>query len=194
MPETTPGKKAAIFKARDYPPSSFVLPKDARSRKGKRLARDRRTLFLTLASFGEIAWPGVARLAKLCGFSRAKTFELLADLKQLGCVVDTVDAQGRRYYGAHGTRVRQVQPGALDGPGSSYWLPVKDVLTSEGKPLMVRFHNRPVQNSDPGVQDTNPGVQNSDPGVQNSETQESRIGIQESSVCVGHKRTSERKS
>jgi hypothetical protein len=95
-----------------------------------------------ITTYGKRAYPSVKTLETAMGWSRAKTFRVLDDLKVLGCLLDATDAKGRKYTGEHGSRVRSVDTDALPAPGSSRWLAVKDVLTSDGSPLLVRFVNR----------------------------------------------------
>jgi hypothetical protein len=77
---------APIFDALDFPLESFVLFKDGRQ--WKRVAQDRKALYVQIAKHGEKAWPGVNGLMRKTGFSRAKVFRLLTDLKELGCIAD----------------------------------------------------------------------------------------------------------
>jgi hypothetical protein len=106
---------APIFDALDFPLESFVLFKDGRQ--WKRVAQDRKALYVQIAKHGETAWPAVNGLMRKTGFSRAKVFRLLTDLKELGCIADATDSKGRRYSGEHGSRVRVVNNGALLRPG-----------------------------------------------------------------------------
>jgi hypothetical protein len=165
---------APVFEARNYPPASFSLSTDGK--KGKQRERDRAFLFGKIASYGLLAWPGVKTLAKLCGFSRSKTFELIADLKTLGCLPNAIDSKGQTRHGERGTRVRKVVLAALPLPGSSRWLRVKDCPTSNGGVLLVQFVNRAeVQNSDIAeVQNRN----DSEAEVQNSETRSPEYGAE----------------
>ncbi len=131
---------APVFTARNYPPASFSLSTDGK--KAQQRCRDRRNLYVQITTYGKRAFPSVKTLMTAMGWSRAKTFRVLDDLKVLGCLLDAKDAKGRKYTGEHGTRVRKVETDELPAPGSSRWLAVRDVLTSDGKPLLVRFVNR----------------------------------------------------
>jgi hypothetical protein len=154
---------APVFTARNYPPASFSLPTDGK--KAQQRCRDRRNLYVQITTYGKRAFPSVKTLATAMGWSRAKTFRVLDDLKVLGCLLDAKDAKGRKYTGEHGSRVRSVDSDALPAPGSSRWLAVKDVLTSDGNPLLVRFVNRT-------------GISNGE----NNSAQESQIEKQQSQI------------
>jgi len=126
--------KAPVFKAIDFPAESFVLPKDGRE--WKKIANSRKLLFVTIAKHGDKPWPGIQSLVKRTGIKRSQIFNLLADLKEIGCLVDAKDAEGRAYHGEHGTRVRAVDLSKLlpydEAPTG--WLTIKGA-----KPLLIRF-------------------------------------------------------
>src|SRR2546429_4295790 len=105
-----------IFKARDFPPTSFVLFNDGR--KWKRKAEQRRALYIQMATHGETEWKAVETLGKSCGFTERTTYRLLDDLQELGCVSDTIDDTGHKYHGQKRTRVRKISTDALAAPGS----------------------------------------------------------------------------
>jgi hypothetical protein len=158
---------APIFEALDFPPESFVLSKDGRE--WKKIAQSRKLLFVTIAKHGETAWPGVKGLMKKTGFSRRTIFNLLDDLKELGCLPDAVDDKGRARHGLRGTRVRRIDLGALLPPGyATGWLSFK------GAGLLVRCvrgREVEVQKSEVEVQNSNVKVQKSNVKVQNSTSQ-----------------------
>ncbi len=162
---------APIFDALDFPLESFVLFKDGRQ--WKRVAQDRKALYAQIAKHGETAWPGVNGLMRKTGFSRAKVFRLLIDLKELGCIADATDSKGRKYSGEHGSRVRVVNNGALLRPGQATgWLSFKGagllIRVVSGVSNSEESGEEGVSDSSSGVSDSSSGVSNSFSGVSNS--------------------------
>lgn len=125
-----PDKSRSVKCARDamaYPPECFSLPTDGR--KAKHVCRQRRELFIQYALYadgdGTRAWPGEKRICKEMGLSRRTAERLVADLKELGCVVEAVGPDGKiKLHGPRGTTERLVVPDALPAPGSTAWFEV----------------------------------------------------------------------
>ena len=157
MKSKTETRGAPVFDALDFPLESFVLFKDGRQ--WKDTAQDRKALFVQIAKHGATAWPGINGLMRKTGFSRAKLFRLLNDLKELGCIADATDSKGRKYSGEHGSRVRVVVNDALLKQGQATgWLSFK------GANLLIRIVSG-VSNS----QESNEaGVSNSEAEVSDS--------------------------
>jgi hypothetical protein len=108
---------------RKFPFDKYRLPTDGR--KWKPLARDRQALAAFLGTFGDgdgsRVSPGVRRMMEYFGWSRAKTFRLLADLKELALLEDERGANEKRLLtGEHGTRKRRMNLPAFRARSSSY--------------------------------------------------------------------------
>ena len=108
---------------RKFPFDKYRLPTDGR--KWKLLARDRQGLAAFLGTFGDgdgsRVSPGVRRMTMYFGWSRAKTFRLLADLKELALLEDERGANDKRLLtGEHGTRKRRMNLPAFRARSSSY--------------------------------------------------------------------------
>ncbi len=97
---------------REFSFDKFRLPTDGR--KWKPLARDRQALAAYLGTFGDgdgsRVNPGVRRMMEYFGWSRAKTFRLLSDLKELRLLEDEVteDGKKKKLDGERGTRKRRM--------------------------------------------------------------------------------------
>jgi hypothetical protein len=176
---------APVFAARDIPPASFSMAADGR--KSRQLCRDRRALYLQITSHGWKAFPSVAELAEMMDWSQRTAYRRLSELKELGCLPNATDAKGRKYSGERGNRVRTVVNDALPARGSSRWLAVKDCLTSDGTPLLVRFVNQA------GLSDSQKSVEQ-DCHIQKQdcqiEKQDCQIQEQDCHVSMADERTS----
>jgi hypothetical protein len=100
-------------------------------RKSRARARDRMVIAEWLATYadadGSRVFPAVKTMCNHFGWSRAKTFRLLADLKKLKLLEDEKNVNGKRCLtGEHGTRKRRINlpaflsaqaPSSLPGPG-----------------------------------------------------------------------------
>jgi hypothetical protein len=100
----------AVCDARSLTFEDFKLPTDGR--KWRAVAKERRALFMELASYandgdGSGACPSIKNLQRAIG-SRRSTFRRLDDLKKLGLVVD----EGKSRF--QGTVVRRVVVGSTD--------------------------------------------------------------------------------
>jgi hypothetical protein len=107
-----------------YPPECFSLPTDGR--KAKHMREQRRALFIQFALYadgdGTRAWPGEKRICKEMGLKRRTAERLIADLRELECVVEKVGPDGKiKLCGPRGTTERVVNPKALPAPGSTAW-------------------------------------------------------------------------
>jgi hypothetical protein len=162
MTKNNNSKGAPVFAARDFPPASFSLATDGR--KARQRCRDRRALYLQLTSHGLTAWPSVAELASMMDWSERKTYNVLADLKKLGCLPNATNAKGLKYTKEHGTRVRSVVNDALLERGSSRWLPVTDCPTTDGGFLLVQFASSTKQDCTIEKQDE-AGLHNREAGL-----------------------------
>lgn len=141
---------------RNVPLNRYRLPKDGR--KWKTVARERMALAEWLATHGDAdgsrIYPSEKSMSRHFGWSRRKTFYLLADLAELNLLVSD-----GRLTSEHGTRVRRINLSAFLGPG------VQDSSRREVQSAVAAG----VQDSRagvPGVQDSRAaGVQDSGPGV-----------------------------
>jgi hypothetical protein len=123
MPNKTNSVKC-VRDARAYPPECFSLPRDGR--KAKHVCRQRRELFIQYATYadadGSRSWPGEKRVCEEMGLKRRTMERLVADLKELGCVVEAVGPDGKiKLHGPRGTTERLVVPDALPAPGGTPW-------------------------------------------------------------------------
>lgn len=98
---------------RDIPLDRYRLPKDGR--KWKAIARERMALAEWLGTHGDgdgsRIYPGVDSMIRHFGWSRRKTFYLLADLKELGLL------SSAGLTSEHGTRKRRINLEAFHGAG-----------------------------------------------------------------------------
>jgi hypothetical protein len=103
---------------RDISADRYRLPSDGR--KVKAIARERMGLAEWLGTFadgdGSRIWPGVKAMSDHFKWSRAKTFRLLADLKDLKLLEDEKNADGKSCLnGERGTRKRHMNLPAFLG-------------------------------------------------------------------------------
>lgn len=161
-PKYSKKNSVPVFDALNFPIQCFVLFKDGRQ--WKDIAQARKSLYVHIARHGDKAWPGIKGLMRKTGFSRRTVYNLLADLKELGCIEDATDSKGRKYSGERGPRVRLVNNGALP-INATGWLFIKAAN------LWIRVVAG-VQNSPIPVL---AGVQNSRAGVQNSDSRSAEL-------------------
>jgi hypothetical protein len=164
----TAAKPSSVKLSRELaviPVEKYRLPKDRR--KWSAVARNRMMLADFLGAHGDgdgtRIFPAVSTMAKKFGWSEAKTYYLLADLRELKLLEDTPHYSSPRH---RRTRVRQLNLAAFLEPPENSGL--QDTVTQDSKLEM-----------DSKIQDSKIHTQDS-----KIHTQDSKIEVQDSNVTL----------